>query len=235
MRDNKVQSVTRAIALLNIIAEHPHGIGVSDLARQADLHKSTVSRLMMTLEAANAVERLAESSQVHIHPAFGQQLQNGDRSSSLLQIVRPTLRALSQEYDEATAICTLESDQALFLEQISPDKAIQVRDWTGYRFPLHTVSAGRLFLAHMAPQQLEHYLSQPLAKYTENTLTAPSKIRAALPAVRNSGVAWIRDEFAEGLSAVAAPIVDRHQTVVAALVLFGPSFRFPGSQTTEPN
>ena len=225
--------MTRAIQLLDLVADHPNGISVGNLAKQSSLHKSTVSRLIITLEAAGAVQRVGKQSAVQIAPAFAQRLATHRRPNDLRTMARPFLEALSDRFGEATGLALPENDQAVFVDQVSPNLAIQVKDWTGARFPLHTVSPGKLFLAHRPMEAQEQYLSQPLAAYTTNTTTDPVQLRQAFAEIRQNGIAWIFDEFADGLSAVAAPIFDREQTILGALVLYAPSYRFPGAKKIE--
>lgn len=234
MRDNKVQSVTRAIQLVTLIADDPTGMGIGRLAEQSGLHKSTVSRLIMTLEAAGAVQRVGkQQAKVQIAPQFAQRLILHSQPNNLRAIVRPFLEALSQHFGEASALALPENDQMLFDDQVSPNLAIQVKDWTGSRFPLHTVSPGKLFLAHRSQAEQERYLARPLAAYTENTTTDPHQLRLAFEEIRQAGVSWIFNEFTDGLSGVAAPIFDQDQDVIGALVLFAPSYRFPDSEKIE--
>ena len=233
MRDNKVQAVTRAIALLERIADQPHGIGVAELARQTALHKSTVSRLVMTLEAAGVVCRVGGRSLLQIAPEFADRFLTLHSPNLLVGVVRPFLRELSLQLNEAAGLAIPDGTQAVYVAQVSPNTTIQVRDWTGSRFPFHTVSAGKLFLAHLDGAAQTDYLSQPLAAYTNNTVTDPGQLRQSLKEIQQSGISWIFDEFADGLSAVAAPIFDNKGMVIAALSLYGPSYRFPEADKIE--
>lgn len=233
MRDSKVQSVTRAIELLKLIADHPSGVSGTELARLTSLHTSTVSRLIITLEASEVIQRVDGQASVQINPLFASRFITSDIPNTLIHIARPFLEALSHELGEASSVVISEGDQAVYLEQVSPNSAIQVRDWTGSRFPLHTVSAGKLLLAFRSPNEQNAYLSQPLAAYTQNTDTNPDHLRQSLAEISRTGLSWVFDEFTDGISGVAAPIYNRDDEVVAALNLYGPSFRFPNKQNIE--
>ena len=233
MRDNKVQSVTRAIQLLALIADHKTGITIGQLAERTGLHKSTVSRLVMTLEAAGVLQRPESRSTLQIAPQFAQRLATHTQPTTLRRIARPFLEELSRHFGEASGLVVPEHDQAVYVDQVSPNNAIQVRDWIGSRFPLHTISPGKLFLAHRSPAEQDRYLSLPLAAYTPNTTTDPDQLRQSFREIKESGVSWIHAEFADGLCGVAAPIFDHTDEVIASLVVFAPSFRFPDSQKVE--
>ncbi|MEM8859051.1 MAG: IclR family transcriptional regulator [Chloroflexota bacterium] len=233
MRDNKVQSVSRAIELIKHVADDPGGVSIGRLAEQTNLHKSTVSRLIMTLEAAGVIYRKGVRSPIQIHPDFAEQFVQHVQSSNLRDVVRPFLEDMSQNFGEAAGLAVPEGDQAVYIDQVTPNSTIQIRDWTGTRFPLHTISAGKLFLANRIKLEQDRYLTLPLASYTENTVTNPVELREAFDEIHQTGVSWIFDEFADGLSGVAAPIIGRDEEVIASLVLFAPSFRFPGQKNID--
>lgn len=233
MRDNKVQSVTRAIELICLIAENPQGISVGRLAALTNLHKSTVSRLVMTLEATGAIYRPNKRSAVQISPKFAKRFSQHRSPSNLRTTARPFLMEMSNHFGEATGLVIPENDQAVYIDQVTPNNAIQVRDWIGSRFPLHTISPGKLFLAHRSKAEQDRYLALPLAAYTTNTVISPDELRQAFEEIKAIGVSWIHDEFTDGLSGVAAPIIGTGDEVIAALVLFAPSYRFPGEQNIE--
>lgn len=231
MRDNKVQSVTRAIQLITLIADCQTGITVGNLAEQTGLHKSTVSRLIMTLEASGVLQRQEQKSTLQISPEFSRRFsKHHNHTATLRTIARPFLEEMSNHFGEASGLVVPENDQAVYIDQVSPNHAIQVRDWIGSRFPMHTISPGKLFLAYRSQAEQERYLALPLAAYTKNTVTDPEQLRQAFVEIKASGVSWIHAEFADGLSGVAAPVFNAHNEVIASLVVFAPSFRFPSQQ-----
>jgi DNA-binding IclR family transcriptional regulator len=98
---------------------------------------------------------------------------------------------------------------------------------------MHAVSSGQVFLANMSEPAIERYLALPRVAFTDRTLTDSTALRERLRGVLLAGYAWVHDEFAEGLSSVAAPIVDALGNVNAAVHVHGPSYRFPGAGTEE--
>jgi IclR family acetate operon transcriptional repressor len=106
---------------------------------------------------------------------------------------------------------------------------VGIRDWTGSRVPMHAVSSGLVFLAHRPAAAVDAYLAEPLTSLTERTVTDPAAVRDRLRTVALGGYAWVHDEFAMGISSVAAGIADASGEVVAAIHVHGPSYRFPPS------
>jgi len=114
-----------------------------------------------------------------------------------------------------------------YIDQVESPNPVQVRDWTGTRIPLHAVSSGQVVLANLSPAELERHLAAPLEHFTDHTLGDAAALRGRLHEVRRDGFAWAREEYAEGIVSIAAPIADADGEVVAAVHVHGPSYRFP--------
>lgn len=114
----------------------------------------------------------------------------------------------------------------LYLDQLTPDSELQVRDWTGHRIPMYAVPSGHVVLA--ADDALAKRVTEgPLEAFTPHTITDPAASAARLQQVRDDGYAWALEEFAVGLNSVAAAIRTTDGRVVASLH-DGPASRFPG-------
>jgi len=222
-----VQSVVRAFDIIKIIAAHHRGIGVTEIAQQSGLHKSTVSRLVTTLEAVGAVDRGPEHTNFVIGDDLLAMLAPPVFPDNLIVLARPYLLELNAIIGEDVGLAILNDDSALYIDQVSSDHAVQVKDWTGHCFPLHVVSAGKAILAHQTADLLNRYLTQPLEKYTPNTVTNPGQLQAVLSTVKKHGIDWSFGEFDEDLNAVAAPILAHNGSPLAAITIYGPAFRFP--------
>jgi DNA-binding IclR family transcriptional regulator len=226
-----VQSVERAFALLACLAGGP--AGVSELAERVALPKSTVSRLLATLERVGAVEQLAPGGAYRVGPTIFDLGRASARTADLVVAARPHLIELALLTGEATGISILDGDEVWYLDQVASDHAIQVRDWTGERVAAHLVSSGLVLLAALAPADLDRALAQPLERATDRSVVDPAAIRARLGAVRAQGWAWVHGEFADDLSSVAAAVRDERGEVIAAIHVHGPSYRFPPAGATE--
>lgn len=219
-----VQSVERAIQILQSLAAHP--AGVSDTARLVGLPKSTVARLLSTLEDQGAVERVGDGQAFRVGPAM-RQIAGGVAGPNLESLSRPHLVHLVREVGEAAGFSVPQGFDALYLLQIDADHDVQVRDWTGAALPMHLVSAGLVMLAAMSDEQVDEYLELSLDSPTTKSVVDPVRIRDRLVEVRASGVAWVRDELVDGLTSVAVGVSSADGDLVGAVHVHGPSFRFP--------
>jgi IclR family transcriptional regulator, KDG regulon repressor len=219
-----VQSLERAFAILDEVAHRP--AGVTAIAERVQLPKSTVARLLATLEDVDAVERF-EGSRWRIGPGVAALTAAVSPERSLISIARPFLADLVAELGEDAGLGLPDGNEILYVDQVESDNPVQVRDWTGTRAPMHAVPSGLVLLAEWPQDALDAYLRGELAALTRHTLTEPAALRARLAEVREAGFAWGLEEFAEGIDSVAAPVRDARGKAVAAIHVHGPAYRFP--------
>ena len=221
-----VQSVDRAFAVLRQVAHEPGGI--SDIARAVELPVSTVARLLGTLEALGAVVRVGNTGTYGIGCSIRDLADAIDASESLVTRARPVLAELVALTHETCGISVLERNEVVYLDHVETANEVTLRDWTGARLPLHVVSSGLVLLAAEPPKSIAAYVARPLERLTEHTVTQPAKIARRLASVRRDGCVWTTGEFDDGITSVAAPVVDANGVTIAALHCHGPSYRFPG-------
>ena len=220
-----VQSIERAFAVLRRLASGP--AGVTELADRVDLPKSTVSRLLSTLESIGAVEQISVGGPYRIGPSMMEIVAAVAPAPRLIDLVRPHLLELVEATGEAAGLSVLAGSEVHYLDQVDSPNAVQVRDWTGERLAPHGVSSGLVLMAFGPPERVDDVLSRPLAHFTPRTMVDPAAIRARLEQIRADGYAWIHEEFEVGANSVAAPIRLATGVVVAAIHAHGPAYRFP--------
>jgi DNA-binding IclR family transcriptional regulator len=225
-----VQSVERAFAVLRCLSGGP--AGVTDVADRVSLPKSTVSRLLSTLDDLGMVEQIEPGGSYRVGAGMIEIAAAVLPGRSLIAAVRPHLHDLVKATREAAGLSIAEGFEVLYLDQVDSDNQIQVRDWTGERLRAHTVSSGQVLLAFGAIDA-ERYLAQPLERLASGTLTDAAAIRTRLDEVAAKGYAWAFEEFLDGQNSVAAPIRDGRGRVVGAIHAHGPAYRFPGETDAD--
>ena len=219
-----VQSLERAFAILDEVAQRP--AGVTAIAGRVRLPKSTVARLLATLEDVDAVERF-DGTRWRIGPGVTALTAAASPERSLISIARPFLVDLVSELGEDAGLGLPDGTEILYVDQVESDNPVQVRDWTGTRAPMHAVPSGLVLLAEWPEDALAAYLRAELASLTRRTETDPPRLRKRLATARKVGYAWGLEEFADGIDSVAAPIRDARGNAVAAVHVHGPAYRFP--------
>lgn len=222
---SRVQSIERAFSVVSALVDGP--IGVTEVAERAAIPKSTAARLLASLAREQIVERHPGDARWRLGPRLVSLASAVRPTRSLIEIARPYLAELAASTGEAAGLSVPDGDTVHYIDQVDSRHPVAVRDWTGTRLPMHPVSSGLIFLAHRRAGDLDHYLARPLERFTPRTVTDPEAIRQRLRQVQLEGYAWTRDEYADGISSVAAPVPDADGEIVAAVHVHGPSYRFP--------
>jgi DNA-binding IclR family transcriptional regulator len=228
-----VQSVDRAISVLEILAHHGEA-GVSEVAAEIDVHKSTAFRLLGALEARGLVEQAGERGKYRL--GFGIVRLAGAVTGriDITQQSRPVCERLAEEIGETVNVAVLQEQYAINLYQVRGPAAVAAQNWVGQLTPLHATSSGKILLAHMPAKERTALLAGAgLAKVTPRTLSAKTKLEKNLAEARERGYAWSLEELEIGLNAMAAPIRDRDGDVVAAVSASGPSYRLTEERLHE--
>ena len=220
--------------MLRVLAGRDDSSGVSEVARTTGLAKSTCSRILSSLDELGIVERVDEAGRYVIGPGLRALAAAGAPVGTLRDLAEPYLRELAGRLGESVALAVMDGGEGLYVTQVAAPGPVQVTDWTGQRFPLHTIAAGQAFMGLWADEQVAEYAADGLAEYTEHTVTTLVELRQRVGQVRRRGVAWTVGEFSEEISGVAAPVCDPDGEAVASVSIYGPGWRFPGdADTTE--
>ncbi len=222
---SSVQSIERAFAILRALAVGPSG--VSEIATQVSLPKSTVSRMLTTLEGLGVVERLGDSPGYRIGAGIAELVGSANGLAALSVAVRPHLARLADQTGEAAGFSVPDGYSVHYLTQTEGSNPVQVRDYSGLVAPMHVAPSGLCMMAHWPAEEVQRYLSRPLAAFTAHTGVDPEVIVERLETIRRQGFLWMHEEYAEGISSVASPVFDQDRRVLGAIHVHGPTYRFP--------
>jgi DNA-binding IclR family transcriptional regulator len=223
-RNGSVQSVDRAISILQMLAGHG-AAGVTEIARELAVHKSTVSRLLATLEARGLVEQNDERGRYQLGYGVVQLAAGATKKHDLSVLSRPVCRELAETVGETVNVAIRDGHEVISIDQIIGSAMVTTLNWVGQRMPMHATSAGKLFLACMPPGQADAIIAKGLQKYTRHTIAGPAALKEQLALARQRGYACTVEEHETGLASVAAPISSMDGQVVAAVTVSGPTFR----------
>lgn len=224
-----VAAVERAFAVLQALSAAGKSMGVSEIARETDLAKSTVSRLLTTLEGLDMVGRAGDAGRYRLGSGLAP-FTPGVRAS-LIDLARPHLIDLVDDIGEDAGLAVVDGFDVLYIHQVGTPEPVQVRNWTGSRHPPHTVAAGFVLMRSWPESKLTEYLSGPLGSPTAVTDTDPDRLAGRVAGW--SDYVWTHREFAEEVNGAAAPVFDIDGRIVAAVNLYGPAHRFPGSRSED--
>lgn len=232
----QVQSLTRGLTLLELIADSYGSVALTELAQQAGLPNSTTHRLLSTMQQQGFVRQVGDlglwTIGAHAFVVGSSFLQ----SRNLLALVHPVLRSLMEQSGETVnlAVLDLSDHQAVIIDQVQCTQLMRMSAPIGGKLPMHASGAGKAFLAHLGDEQVTALLHQKgLHYYTPKTLMSPQSLKENLALVRKAGFSFDDEEHALGLRCVAAPIYDEHGEAFAALSISGPIARMTDDRITE--
>ncbi|WP_219414714.1 IclR family transcriptional regulator [Pseudonocardia nigra] len=221
-----MQSVDRAIAILYLLAERGRdGVGVTEVATELGVHKSTAFRLIMALENGDLVEQVEERGKYHLGRGI---LRLAGATTAQLELPtesRPVCKRLAVELGETVNLAIIDTGEATNILQEYGSSAITGRNWIGQRTPLHATASGKVLLTWSDRAETKEVLASTLERYTPRTITDNSALKAELTRVREQGWASTVEEFEVGLNALAAPVRNAAGDVVASVGVSGPSYR----------
>lgn len=223
-----VQSVDRALTILEVLARLGTA-GVTEIAAELEVHKSTAFRLVSTLEAHRLVEQAGDRGRYSLGVGLLRLAGATTARLDLVQEARPITRQLAADTGETVNLTVRAEHAALYLDQVAGSSALQSHNWVGQHIPLHATSNGKVLLSELTPEQLAEALGS-LARFTPATITSKAQLRKELAQIREQGYSLAIDELEVGLTAVAAPIRNAHGDVIASISVSGPTFRLSGER-----
>lgn len=221
-----VQSVDRAVSVMEFLSRNGLS-GLTEISNELQIHKSTVYRLLATLEYRGIVEQDTDTEKYRL--GFGLAVMAGSVTADL-DIVRHSrgiCQRLSDDTEETVTLEVLEGSDAVIIHQSISSSSVLGADWSGSHTPLHCTASGKVLMAHMPSRRVGQLLRKPLESKTENTIVDPDKLREQFDEIRASGYGYTVEELEEGLNAVGAPIHASDGSVIGAVSLSGPAFRLP--------
>lgn len=227
------RTIKTADTMFAIIQElqHRDGAGVTELAHDLGLAKSTVYDHLATLEQAEYVVK--EDEHYRLGLRF---LDHGMYARTQLgteEVIRPAIEQLANEVDEAVWFVVEEHGKAVFIYRALGERAVQTNARIGRRSHLHQLAAGKAILAELPTDRVREILDRHgLPAQTDETITDVETLLEELEEVRESGIAYEQGEMVVSVSSVAAPVVFEGE-VIGAITVIGPSHRIGGSRLRE--
>lgn len=225
----KIVSVDRALDILLILYNNGKEMGVSEIGRDLELHKSTVHRTLATLEDKGFVHQDKENGKYWLGiKLYAMGLLVGEKLS-LADLLKPYTKKLFDEFKEVINVSILDTDSSdgyksiVILKEVDNQKTLSVNPNVGSSSDVHVSSVGKSLLAFTEDLDIEKL--KGVKKYTENTLTDVDEILEELAKVRKEGYSIDNEEQEIGLTCIGAPILGKDGYAIAAISMSGPSSR----------
>ena len=217
---DEIQSLARGLQILDKVIESGRSVGITEIAAELGIDKSSASRLVRTLvnyryllPEPGTRRYVSGTRLLHI----GWQMMN---RSAICEKARPLLQWLVETTGECAHTAVYAEGKALVIDDVEAQNTLRVSGRTGRMIPLHCTAVGKGLIAFG-----DFPLPDVLSSHTARTITDLSQLRDHLAACRDQGFALDDEEYDEGIRCVAAPVYNAMGQVMAAIGVSGPAVR----------
>jgi IclR family pca regulon transcriptional regulator len=220
-----VGSLERGLAVMEILARHPAGMTLTEMAEEAGLTRAGARRFLLTLVATGYATQSGRL--FSLSPRLLTVARSWLGGASLWTFAAPIMREVAAQLNEACSAAVLSGEDVVYVARIPGRRILSVSLDVGTRLPAHCTSMGRILLAGLVPSELEVFLDQATIEMrTPRTITDRSQLAEAIRKAKADGFAIVDEELEIGLRSIAVPIHDRTGRTVAAINVSTQSARF---------
>lgn len=219
------QSLERGLQTLLFLATRK-SIGVTELATELNVNKSTAYRILETLRKYNMTEQKKVSSKYKLGPAVLQLSEQVYKDLNIISIAKPYMQKLVEELGESTHLCILSNNSAVVIEQITTSSRLSVNSKIGNNEPLHASSVGKCLLAFVNSEELKKILNKiKMDKFNQRTIVDKETLIKELTKTKKRGYAIDDREITDEIRCISVPIFNHKGQAVYSLGLSGPVSR----------
>ena len=220
-----------ALKILDVFYEAESDLTLHEISARAKVGKTSAFRILYTLDKVGYVEKDQASGKYHLGLGIVAAARKTLAGGNLVQVARPHLKKLRDEFGETTNLATLLKDEIVYLEIFESTHSFRMTDTVGSRVPWHSTALGKSIAAHLPEERVKGILKQSCMKrLTPNTIVSIREYMNVLVKVREQGHSLDVEESELGATCVASPIFDAENAVVGALSVSGPSPRIHDKQ-----
>jgi DNA-binding IclR family transcriptional regulator len=205
-------------------------LNMTQIAEHIGIHKSTVHRLLATLEKNRFVQRDQATGMYRLGIRLLQMAYLTLEQNDLRQLAAPLMRQLNEKYQENIHLAVLDDGDMVYVHLLESPQRIKLAAAIGQRLPAFATASGKAVLAYLPPDSVQRMLERGMPRFTEFTPVSPEKLLEDLRATREAGFALSVREYEDEINAVAAPIFDADKQPLASIAIAGPAYRLTADQ-----
>lgn len=216
--ESKVNSVDRALVILEYLGTQTKEVGVRELGQAIGLSKSSVHRILQTLRARGFVRWNPDNARYSLGMRAFEVGCGILRSMEAHAVAKPYLEQLVSQLGETAFLGVIDDSELVYIDKIDGRRSVRMYADIGSRKPLHSTAIGKALLAHLDRAEIDRIIAaRQLARYTKNTITDPEVLRQELDKIRRQGYAEDNEEMEDGLYCVGAPLFNYSGKPVASI------------------
>lgn len=220
---HRLNTLAKSLAVLEAVTDQPQAVGLPDLAARLNLPRQTLHRVLVQLEKQKLVVRDPARERYSVGPRLSKLAFATLRSNNRGAPMRLVLQDVVDDIRETCNVGVLDGLDYVYVERIECEWPLRIHLEVGNRVPAHSVSGGKVMLAHIDPDQRKHLLKgRKLQARTAKTRTRLADLEAEFAQILANGYGTNNQENFDGIVAAAVPIKDAQGRVVASLTVHGP-------------
>lgn len=221
------QSIKRAVEIMHLFTVKENCLGISEISRKIGLHKSTVHRILVTLESEGWLVKDEESGKYMLGLRLLSLSNAILENLNLRKIVKPVMKKLSKNTGETVVLAIANNSGAMCVEKVESFHSVKITSQVGKYFPLYAGATGLAILLGMPEEKIWKILqSADLKQYTDKTISDAAKIMNRVKKLKKQGYVVTRGEVDPGVIAVGMPIHIEYRDIYGSLSVVGPEYRF---------
>jgi IclR family transcriptional regulator, KDG regulon repressor len=228
-----VRAVERAIDVLLCFDHGERGLTLTQIAGRVRMSKSTVHRLLATLESRRFIKRDDATGLYHLGFGFIEAASLVLQEIDLERWALPYLQRVSAEGGETVDLTILDDTEVVYLLVVESAQRVKIAAAVGERLPACCTATGKAFLAYLPRDQVHAILEKGSGNYRDGTPASLPDLCRDLQATRERGYAISEEEYEQDINAVAAPILNADGWPVLVIAIVGPSFRLSSERMQE--
>lgn len=223
---SNVQSLERALTILNKLSEYPEGIQITRLSEQLGLTKSTIHRMLATLSTMNYVVKDDKTDRYKLGYQILFLSRNLLNNTNIISIAKPYLEKLCQEVNETVHLCIEDRGEVVYIDKIESNQTVRMYSRIGSRAPMYCTAVGKILFSGMKEEKKNELISNmTFIPKTSTTITSKDEFLAEIKNVQNQGYALDNCENEAVLRCIASPIYDHDGEIIASFSISGPNNR----------
>lgn len=221
-----IQSVERAISIVDLVAQNPDGVSLAELSAEMGLNNSTVFHLVKTLDKLGIVMQIAETKRYRVGSHLFRLAAGALNETTLLSLATPLLERLSRDTGEAANLAVRSQNHVVVVVRTAATGMLQLAGRAGTTRPVHVTATGKALLATLQRDELDELLAgHDFQSFTPKSIKTAKALCKELEDVRKTGLAYDKCEFDPDVACVATTVQDFAGRHVAAIGISGPVWR----------
>jgi len=227
----KVQSIERAVKVLNCFTEKNEELKLTEISEILDLNKSTLHGIINTLKDAGLIDQNEENQKYRLGLNFIHYAAQVLKRLDIRKVAEPITRQLCEEVNETVHLGILDGGDVVYIDKVESNQSIGIFTSVGTRYHAYCTAIGKTILSGLSDDEVIKRLPEKLTKFTETTKTSQEEILDEIRRVRKKGYALDLEENVEGLKCVGAPIYNHEGRIKYSISISGPVNRMTDEKT----